>query len=105
MTQKGTTVQMDEDLKPLLEQLSTTLREAIRASAKLQELLREIENRGFTPSLTLGVVLGRTETGERAEEIQETLIGPTVTERPVSIRRLSAFDRKFLRALRIQMPS
>jgi hypothetical protein len=96
---------MDEDLKPILEQLSQTLRDAIRGSEKLQELLGEIENRGFTPSLTLGVVLGRTETGERAEEIQETLIGPSVPERPVSIRRLSAFDRKFLRALRIQMPT
>ena len=50
-------------------------------------------------------VLGKTGTGERSEEIQETLVGPTVPERPVSIRRLSAFDRKFLRALRIQMPS
>lgn len=96
---------MDEDLKPILEQLRQTLRDAIRGSEKLQELLGEIENRGFTPSLTLGVVLGRTETGERAEEIQETLIGPSVPERPVSIRRLSAFDRKFLRALRIQMPT
>lgn len=96
---------MDEDLKPILEQLSITLRDAIRGSEKFQELLREIENRGFTPSLTLGVVLGRTDTGERAEEIQETLVGPAVPERPVSIRRLSAFDRKFLRALRIQMPT
>jgi len=98
-------VQMDDDLKGLLEQLSSTLKDAIRGSEKLQEHLREFENRGYTPSLTFGVVLGRAGTGERAEEIQETLIGPAVPERPVSIRRLSAFDRKFLRALRIQMPS
>lgn len=96
---------MDEDLKPLLEQLTLTLREAIRGSEKLQELLRELENRGFTPSLTLNIILGRSDTGARVEEIQETLVGPVVPERPVSIRRLSAFDRKFLRALRIQMPS
>jgi hypothetical protein len=96
---------MDDDLKGLLENLSTALKDAIRGSEKLQEVLREIENRGYTPSLTVGVVLGRAGTGERAEEIQETLIGPAVSERPVSIRRLSAFDRKFLRALRIQMPS
>lgn len=96
---------MDDDLKALLEQMSETLKDAIRGSEKLQELLHELETRGYTPSLTVGVVLGKTGTGERAEEIQETLIGPVVSERPVSIRRLSAFDRKFLRALRIQMPS
>jgi hypothetical protein len=96
---------MDDEVKGLIEQLSATLKEAIRGSEKLQELLREIENRGYTPSLTIGVVLGRQGTGERSEEIQETLVGPAVPERPVSIRRLSAFDRKFLRALRIQMPS
>lgn len=99
------TVKMDDELKSLIEQLSAALRDAIRDSEKLQEVLREIEARGITPSLTLGVVLGRTETGERSEEIQETLLGPAVPDRPVSIRRLSAFDRKFLRALRIQMPS
>jgi len=96
---------MDDDLKGLLEQLSTSLKDAIRGSEKLQEILHEIVGRGYTPSLTGGVVLGRAGTGERAEEIQETIVGPAVPERPVSIRRLSAFDRKFLRALRIQMPS
>jgi len=98
-------VQIDDNLKPLLEHLSNSLRDAIRGSDKVQELLHEIEERGLTPSLTLGIVLARTESGARAEEIQETLIGPATTERPVSIRRLSAFDRKFLRALRIQMPT
>ena len=96
---------MDDELKGLLEQLTASLKDAIRGSEGLQEQLRELEKRGFTPSLTFGVVLGRPGSGERAEEIQETLIGPAVPERPVSIRRLSAFDRKFLRALRIQMPS
>ena len=98
-------MQIDDDLKGLLDQLSATLKDTIRGSEKFQELLHEIENRGYTPSITVGIVLGRAKTGERAEEIQETLIGPAVPERPVSIRRLSAFDRKFLRALRIQMPS
>jgi hypothetical protein len=96
---------MDDDLKGLLENLSATLKDAVRGSEKLQELLHELESRGYTPSLSFGVALGRAGTGERPEEIQETLIGPPVPERPVSIRRLSAFDRKFLRALRIQMPS
>lgn len=92
----------DDDIKGLLEQLTGSLREAIRDAARFQELLRELEGRGYTPSLTLGIVLGRK---DRTEEIQETLIGPGAQERPVSIRRLSAFDRKFLRALRIQMPT
>ena len=96
---------MDDELKGILERLSGELRDAIGGSAKLQEILGEIESRGITPSLTMGVVLARPDSGERPEEIQETLIGPAVTERPVSIRRLSAFDKKFLRALRIQMPS
>jgi hypothetical protein len=93
---------MDDELKGLLERLSLSLREAIKNSEKFQETLRELESRGTSPSLTLGIVLGK---NERAEEIQESLLGPGAQERPVSIRRLSAFDRKFLRALRIQMPS
>lgn len=95
-------MQMDEDLKALIEQLSLNLRESMRSSPKLQEILRELERRGYSTGLTLGVVLGR---ADRTEEIQETLIGPGALERPVSMRRLSAFDRKFLRALRIQIPS
>ena len=94
---------MDEDLKALLEQLSGALREEIRDSAQLQEILREIESRGYRVSLSLGVVLGRSDSGE---EIQETLLGPaTGAERGPAARRLSAFDRKFLRALRIQIPN
>ena len=103
-TEKGPTVQMDDDIKGLLDHMSDALKDAIRGSEKIQELLHEIENRGYTPSMTVGVVLGRTGTGERAEEIQETLIGPVVPERPVSIRRLSAFDRKFLRACAFRCP-
>lgn len=95
-------MQMDDDLKALIEKLSLNLREAIRGSEKLQEVLRELEIRGYTTSLTLGIVLGR---NDRTEEIQETLIGPGNPERPISMRRLSAFDRKFLRALKIQIPS
>lgn len=93
---------MNDDIKDLIEQLSTSLRESVRDSEQLRRILREIEQLGYTPSLTFGVVLGRS---DRREEIQETLLGPQVPERPVSIRRLSAFDRKFLRALRIQIPS
>jgi hypothetical protein len=93
---------MDDELKALIEQLSTSLREAIRGSESLQEILKEFEKRGYTTSLSMGIVLGR---NDRTEEIQETLIGPGAPERPVSMRRLSAFDRKFLRALRIQIPS
>lgn len=95
-------MQADDDLKALLDRLGQSMREAIRASAPMQEVLRELEARGYTPSLTLGIALGRS---DRGEEIQETLLGPGPQERPVSIRRLSAFDRKFLRALRIQNPS
>jgi hypothetical protein len=98
-------VRIDDELRGLLEQLSAALKESVRGSDRIHELLREIESRGYTPSLTFGVVLGHGASGERSDEIQETLLGPLVPERPVSIRRLSAFDRKFLRALRIQMPS
>jgi len=99
---RGGTVKADDELRALLDRLGRSMREAIRGSEDLQEALRELEARGYTPSLTLGIALGRS---ERGEEIQETLLGPGPQERPVSIRRLSAFDRKFLRALRIQNPS
>jgi hypothetical protein len=95
-------VKADDDLKALLDRIGQGVRDAIRTSEAVQEVLRELESRGYTPSLTLGIALGRS---DRGEEIQETLIGPGPQERPVSIRRLSAFDRKFLRALRIQNPS
>ena len=58
-------MQIDDDLKGLLDHMSDAMKDAIRGSEKLQELLHEIENRGYTPSLTVGVVLARTGTGER----------------------------------------
>jgi Arc/MetJ-type ribon-helix-helix transcriptional regulator len=37
---------MDDDLKGLFESMSEALKDAIRGSEKLQELLHEIESRG-----------------------------------------------------------
>ena len=60
-------MQIDDNLKPLLEHLSNSLRDAIRGSDKVQELLHEIEERGLTldPVTNAPIVILKAEGGTR----------------------------------------
>ena len=93
---------MDEELKKLLEELSTALGEAVKDSARVRELLKKIEQSSAGTNLSLAVVLGAR---DRKTEIQKFVYGfEGSQERKSSARRVSAFDRRFLRALRIRLP-
>ena len=43
-------MQADDDLKTLLDRIGKSVREAIRSSEPVQEALRELETRGYTPA-------------------------------------------------------
>ena len=88
-------------LKGLMEELGRVLGEVIQDSERVKELLKLIEKSGYAANLTLAVVLGP---NERHAELRQIIYGKEKTERKTASRRLSAFDKRFLRALRIQMP-
>ena len=93
---------MSEEMKKLLEELSAALGEAVKDSAKVRDLLRKIEKSSSSTNLTLAVVLGAR---DRKTEIQKFVYGfEGGQEKKGSLRRVSAFDRRFLRALRIRLP-
>jgi len=93
---------MSEDLKKLMEELSNVLGEVVRDSSRIRGLLRKIEEKGADANLTLAIILG---IKDKRTEIQKIVYGSEqVTERKSSVRRISAFDRRFLRALRIKLP-
>lgn len=93
---------MNDELKNLLEELSTALGEAVKDSARVRELLKIIEQRSAATNLSLAVVLGAR---DRKTEIQKFVYGfEGNKDRKGSARRVSAFDRRFLRALRICLP-
>lgn len=93
---------MGNDLKRLVDQLSRTLRRVVRESEDIGALLRRIEEGGYDATVTLEVLLGLK---DRNAKIQKTIYGPEKTRgMKAASRRVSAFDRRFLRALRIRLP-
>lgn len=93
---------MSDELKKLLEELSEAIGEAVRDSSRVRELLARIEKSSADPNLSLAVVLGAR---DRKTEIQKFVYGFEGSGGKKSgARRVSAFDRRFLRALRIRLP-
>lgn len=93
---------MNNDLKRLIDKLSRALRKVIRESEDIGALMRSIEEGGYDATVTLEVLLGLR---DQSREIQKTVYGPEKARgRKTASRRVSAFDRRFLRALRIRLP-
>lgn len=93
---------MSENLKKLVEELSLALKDSIHESEKIRGLLHRIEEGGYDATVTLAILLNLK---NQNTEIQKTVYGPAKgRDRKVAGRRISAFDRRFLRALKIRLP-
>lgn len=93
---------MSEELKGLIEQLSLALGNIIQESDHIRGLIRRIEDGGTDANLTLAVILGLR---NKNTEIQQVVFGPEKNKgKRTNLRRISAFDKRFLRALRIELP-
>jgi hypothetical protein len=93
---------MSNELKELMEQLGQALEEVIRDSDRIRGLISQIENSGHEASLSLAVLLGLKGQGA---ELRRTVYGAGKGHKArSSAHRVSAFDRRFLRALKIELP-
>ena len=93
---------MSNELKELMEQLGQALEEIVRDSSRIRDLIREIEKSGHETSLSLAVLLGLKGKGA---ELRRTIYGSGKGHGArSSAHRVSAFDRRFLRALKIELP-
>jgi hypothetical protein len=93
---------MSDELKGLIDQLSRALGDGIEQSEEIRHLLKQIEDEGFDANITLAVILGLK---NRNTEIRQVIYGPEKSKvNKTSTRRVSAFDRRFLRALKIELP-
>lgn len=93
---------MSEEIKNLMEELSTVLGDVVQESEKVRNILQKIEAAGADPNITLAIVLG---VHGQHTEIHKIVYGKDRQQGfRATQRRVSAFDRRFLRALRIQLP-
>ena len=93
---------MSEGLKGLIEKLSRALGDTIQKSEELNGILKEIEEGGYDANITMAVILGLK---NRNTEIRQIIYGPEKNQvKKSTTRRISAFDKRFLRALRIELP-
>ena len=93
---------MSDELKILIDKLSRSLGERIQQSEEIRSLLKRIEDEGFDANITLAVILGLK---NRNTEIRQVIYRPEKNKmKKTSSRRVSAFDRRFLRALKIELP-
>ena len=89
---------MSEETKKLLDELREALRDAVSDSQRVRGILKRIEEKDHITNLSLTVILGLK---DQPAEIQQIIYGSKRSERTSSVRRLSAYDRRFLKALRI----
>jgi uncharacterized protein (UPF0335 family) len=93
---------MSEELKSLINKLSRALGDTIQQSQELSGILKEIEGEGFDANITLAVILSLK---NRNTELRQIIYGPEKNRvKKSAARRVSAFDKRFLRALRIEIP-
>ena len=93
---------MSTELKELMEQLGQALEDSIRDSDRIRGLIREIEKSGHEASISLAVLLSFKGKGA---ELRRTVYGSGKGQGVrSSAHRVSAFDRRFLRALKIELP-
>ena len=93
---------MNDELRKLLDELSRTLGDAARNSPEVRDVLKKLEEGGYDARVTLALILG---VKGQHTEIQQVFYGTDSTKvQRAAARRISAFDKRFLRALKIQLP-
>lgn len=90
---------MDKDIKDLMKRLGDAINESMQDSEKIQRLLGEMQEHGYTLTLSLAVILGLDQQQNRARRKPKR---ETAGEREAGYAP-TPFDRKFLKALRIKI--
>ena len=91
---------MSDEMKDLLERLSKALSELLHGSEEVKSLMQKIEERGSEGRLTLAIVLG---VENSTADLQQIVYNSKRKEKG-GPKRVTAFDKRFLRALRIELP-
>ena len=90
---------IDGEVKEIMKKLGTAINEVVQDSEEIQHLLQEMEERGFSLTLSLAVIVGLNRKGEPKKKLQQMLKG--INEELNT--RTTSFDRRFLKALRIKL--
>jgi hypothetical protein len=94
---------MSNELKELMEQLGQALERVVRDSDQIRGIISEIEKSGHEASFSLAVLPGGFK--GKGSELRRTIYGSGKGHGTrSSAHRVSAFDRRFLRALKIELP-
>jgi hypothetical protein len=91
---------MEEPIKDLMKQLGEALNESLQDSEKVQKLLREMEEKGYSLTLSLAVIIGSGQSPKsprRRTRPASAEVGKGLEAQP------TPFDRKFLKALKIKI--
>jgi uncharacterized protein (UPF0335 family) len=91
---------VNKELRDIMRRLGEVINETLQESDKLKEILHEVEQRGYSLTLSLAVIVAGKEDAERRRRLPR----PAKDAGEASPPKTSTFDRKFLKALRIRMP-
>ncbi len=91
---------MNRELRDIMKRLGEVINEALQESDKMKDILREVEERGYTLTLSLAVIVAGKEDAERRRRQPRPAREGTEAQKPAA----TTFDRRFLKALRIKMP-
>lgn len=90
---------MDNEIKEIMKKLGTAINESLQESDKIQKLLQEIERKGYNLTLSMAVIVGLNSLNLSKGK---TSLNKDVREEDLDVKQ-TAFDRKFLKALRIKI--
>lgn len=88
---------MEEDIKEIMKKLGTAINESLQESARIQKLLHEMEEKGYSLTLSLAVIVGLNKIQQKSFPHFSMEGGKPLTADPTD------FDRKFLKSLRIKL--
>ncbi len=89
---------MDKDIKDIMKRLGSAINDTLQDSEKIQKLLQELESKGFTLTLSLAVMVGINNFNNPRRRPRQPAAAGEGEGNPTT-----AFDRKFLKALRIKL--
>lgn len=96
---------MNREIREIMKRLGAAINDSLQDAGQVQELLREMEEKGYTMTLSLAVIVKPTASPDAPAEEAPRQRRPRQAPVPEHRADLSPtpFDRKFLKALRIRI--
>ena len=98
LRQRGTGVQLDENIKWLIKELSSAINESLSSSDAIRDAIKKIKGRGYDIFLVIEATIGI----DKPTSGAKTSSRGKGDRKPIKLK-INALDREFLKSLKISV--